>query len=555
MLRIFTICIQATEAFGFRLVDERRKLEDNISEERNYNFAGTRARVSEIRPWAKEKLGLLEVGDVLCQVGHKGANMEIWHWEMVSGIPFEKVITTITEAKRGGGKVLLKFLRPDFNSSQEGSWLPRMGISDYDEGLTPDIQTKENATVKTSSSSVRVGQAFQCDFLPIMKSKEYVDERDRSNGDEVFSSSKISSDNLSQYLTELFARSSDLAEEQEKALNCLHNSQYDPILATEIYRNEAVTADLWGSESKQAFENAIRKVRCRDFRAIRDEIGPSFKVSEIVSMYYTKWKCSEAYRMWRTDLKAKLQPIRKCERCLEDDPYEDSIICSACVEYFCHLECMEPPIVQMMPTSSAWKDWKCSKCSKFTSLKHPSLIQTPFIIKSNHVRKQSEYVSTGKLGSASQRPPPPPPPPPQAPELPAYHVISSARKSAAAAAANIWAMNLDDRRSKRKIYTEESFSDLDEDDEYGSKRKHKKVRTGDAGRKLHHLKGAVIDPDTLVQLVEAKGGYDVVVAKKLWQDIRKEMNLKHTTSSSSQLKDAYLAYVEYNNKVEGTAEV
>ena len=81
----------------------------------------------------------------------------------------------------------------------------------------------------------------------------------------------------------------------------------------------------------------------------------------------------------------------------------------------------------------------------------------------------------------------------------------------------------------------------------------------DTGRRVLHLKGVKIDPDALFSAVERRGGYEAVMANKQWQTIRKELNLPHTTSSSTQLREAYIAYKKFEGQpmqdAPGTDEV
>jgi hypothetical protein len=104
----------------------------------------------------------------------------------------------------------------------------------------------------------------------------------------------------------------------------------------------------------------------------------------------------------------------------------------------------------------------------------------------------------------------------------------------------------------------DNIDDYEEDDyesdDYATTRKSsaKRVRVvqrpdvhhDTAGRRIHFLKGTRIDPDELHRAVIEKGGFEAVVNSKLWQQVRKRMNLPHTTSSSTQLRDVYLAYFQ-----------
>ena len=60
--------------------------------------------------------------------------------------------------------------------------------------------------------------------------------------------------------------------------------------------------------------------------------------------------------------------------------------------------------------------------------------------------------------------------------------------------------------------------------------------------KMSHLKGDLIDPEKLNEIVENLGGYDKINEKKLWQSVRERLGLQFTTSSSHQLKNSYINY-------------
>ena len=133
-------------------------------------------------------------------------------------------------------------------------------------------------------------------------------------------------------------------------------------------------------------------------------------------------------------------------------------------------------------------------------------------------------------------------------------ISTSARKSAQMASA-IWAaMNDSPTRSvSRRPRNEENGhlngdgGEEDDDEEYRARKKGRSGHHDSQGRKIHFLKGVPIEIDGFLKCVEDKGGYDAVVNGKLWQVIRKELNLPHTTSSSTQLRDAYLDYVKQSS--------
>ena len=211
---------------------------------------------------------------------------------------------------------------------------------------------------------------------------------------------------------------------------------------------------------------------------------------------------------------------RTCVKCDQDDPYGDAIKCCRCHSRCRHLECFDPPLLNASVSDIRWKRWQCEDC-----------VKAPF--------------SARKLGQANQ---------PRAlqglglnPDTP-FAMSHSARRSAQMASSLWAAMNETPRPRARVIDDEEDYED---EEEIGRRKRAKGVRAGtyDAeGRKLHYLKGKVIDVDELFRLVDEAGGYEAVLANKQWQTIRKKLDLPHTTSSSTQIRDAYLDYLKHAKK-------
>jgi len=62
--------------------------------------------------------------------------------------------------------------------------------------------------------------------------------------------------------------------------------------------------------------------------------------------------------------------------------------------------------------------------------------------------------------------------------------------------------------------------------------------------RVPQMLGTIIDPQQFFDAVDALGGFQEVHAQKQWQNIRRTMDLKFTTSSGNILKKAYLTYFQ-----------
>ena len=195
---------------------------------------------------------------------------------------------------------------------------------------------------------------------------------------------------------------------------------------------------------------------------------------------------------------------------------------------FSHLECFDPPISRYTVPALKNMEWKCSLClnpvrevqkHNVTSFTPQSLARTA-ASRSLEIRRKFQETTPPKSKKPRTR---------------------TSRKE-------------DDDPDDILEEEEEDVDDDDDDDSESdedvrrrrssSKRvRHSKSDVYDnEGRRIHFLKGTRIDPEKLIKAVEEKGGYDNVVSQKLWQAIRKQLNLPHTTSSSTQLREVYLAY-------------
>jgi len=322
MVYVFTICVDANEAFGFRLVEERRRSPTNPSE------VEVRTKVGAIRPSMAQSLRTLMVGDVLFQVGYKGQHMKTWQWELVTGFGLEDVMAAISEAKTHDGVACMRFFRPE--RKPEDGWTSSFG---EDLLVESSIKREDSGGERKMGdsvqepSSVRVGVEYQCDTIPVTAALAAGDgstaqaEPNGSHPALLYSCNRISAAELEAYLGKVFGVSEPPSETFiELALHCLHECDYRQEQALEQYTVKSkLMKKEWTDEQKAAFETAMSRVGCRDFRAVQYEmtaLGGSEQISigDIVSHYYAKWKSKPGgYEAWLEALgKMKNPHPRKC---------------------------------------------------------------------------------------------------------------------------------------------------------------------------------------------------------------------------------------------------
>lgn len=524
-MKVYTVCLDATGPIGLKLVEERRP-SSAVEEE-----VDIRAAVGAKKPNTPE-LDKVREGDVLFQLGFKSSAMKSWQWELVSGIPLEDVIAAIAEAKVHQGRLSLRFYRP--NRPDGDTWTSR--FSEIDARKTCNLSREHHLERKRGdieSSSSRVGVNFQVSELPVCQTKRIlVNARGTRTGATastttrdltgcVFQPSRASERDMERYFARIFPDMKKASDSQiYLGLQCLHEVGYDVGSASQAYneRKSALGAEmLWSEEKAQAFLASMNSVRCRDFHEITDEMHirgyEDVTVNDVVNYFYSRFKTSPEYKTWTQASKAPRFAVPKvCVVCEEDDPYDEAIKCCKCLTRIKHLECFLPPVASAeLQHDIRFRRWACEDCSKpAPAPKRPrALIE---------------------LGLASD----------------GLSANPGVRRSAQLAS-NVWAAMHEVLKPPRARGG--GGGDDDDDDEEARKKRARAAGTYDeGGRKLHYLKGNVIGVEDLINAVDDVGGYKACCDTKQWQSIRKKLNLPHTTSSSTQLREAYLDYAKQTKK-------
>jgi hypothetical protein len=537
-MKTFALCFPSRRALGFRLIEECRPNKNADTDD----AVDLRCKVGAIDPKAKG-LEMLKEGDVLFHVGYKNEYMKSWQWELLLGFSLEDVIAAIGEAKQSNGRLSLRFFRPE--RDQEGGWSDS-SPADKVENLNalPREKNLERKRSEPESSSVRVGLAYQCTTFPsptrkgVKSKEEALCESDDSVA--VFLPSKIPSKSLTEYMNDLFPPSSKVsAAESEFALGCLHESGYsvENAKAKFALERDARIRELdWTPEMVDAFVHALQTIKCRDFALVKAEMaehGFQLQVGDLVAYYYTTFKCTQQYRDWSQSIKPDDEDsgLNLCLKCEEDDPNGEAVYCIKCSVRFRHMECFNPPLTKDMLSDARFRRWTCEDCSRPPSSARKSGNQASRLLSGLGASDGNGVSSSG----------------------------TSARKAAQAASSMFASLNdAAPLRPKRAASTNSSKyedGDDDDDEDLNGRKKQRPGSYDEEGRRLHTLKGVAIQPKELIRLVEEKGGYDAVMEKKLWQSIRKELDLPHTTSSSYQLREAYVDYVKHTAPSNGKAKI
>lgn len=567
---VFVMRFSSHEPLGIQLCESRKECQDDASQVEVQVF---------VREISSERLScgaMLRPGDVLVSVGSKGREARSWEWESVLGFSLEDAIAALCDARNQHGQLGLKFVRTGVKLST----LMTFGSKELEErpavikreevpvsrrmGLTTSSSPSSKDDTGTSPTSVRLGSEFQCSVLPAATGEDTIDKTQvemlcdvelRDEDEQVFNPRVLASGDLWRILQAMkaSAKCENLMFDEEVALQALHKSGYDELSALDLYPQTLFYQQVlpWSERDKNAFEDAIHKVGCRDFHAITQEMGNTVSVASVVDWFYSHWKTSSQYGEWKVKVKdeiARGQAVT-CEQCNQgSDPYKEAVYCTSCPT-LCHLECFIGPVPRLCQTSKVRKDWKCFRCAHPFPLKRAAKlgpngkVARALLGKPHNPAGRTTMIKPILQQLSAEIPV-------QQPELASLLDLPE-KDSQGALDISDAAEDVGRKRPRVSLNLEgESEEYLDDDFDPKMLKKKKKPRGGVArgdvideqGRKLHFLKGVVIDPQNLYEQVQAFGGFETVVAQKRWQDIRKAMKLPHTTSSSTQLRDSYLSY-------------